>query len=195
MNIIEVHKWSDKYYMFYTTAPNSEFFDGTEIGFAESDDGLKWEEGTLLISPGTSGSFYDWGTMAPTVVVSTNSTSSNITSITILFTAWQLQNTKCFPVPADGRFGSPLSKDRCALSNIGKATAKWPLIIVNPKKDSDENPGMLKDLVYIALAGGLLLFIVGGSYCCWREKKTVNDRPKEEYKNEMPLKVDMTDMD
>ncbi len=49
MNIIEVHKWQDRYYCFYTTAPNTEFFENTEIGFAESEDGLKWEKHTALI--------------------------------------------------------------------------------------------------------------------------------------------------
>jgi hypothetical protein len=126
MNIIEVHKWSDKYYMFFTTAKNSEFFEGNEIGVSESEDGLKWEKYSMVIAPGTSGTFDDWGTMAPTAVLSTNSTSSNIT---IIFTAWELQNKKCFPVAADGRYGMPLSKDRCALSNLGKATANWTLVI------------------------------------------------------------------
>jgi predicted GH43/DUF377 family glycosyl hydrolase len=119
VNMPEVHYIDGLYYAFYTTfgpASDDEFHHGEIIGYATSEDGLTWKDAGIILEPGAGDSFDSWGVMAPTVSFQDNQTI-------LFYSAWGMEDHPAFPVPADGRFGLPISQDRTLTSNIGRAVS------------------------------------------------------------------------
>ncbi|HEX3052424.1 MAG TPA: hypothetical protein VHP83_17315 [Aggregatilineaceae bacterium] len=124
VNMPEVHYRDGMYYLFYTTfnptIDDDEFHHGEIVGYATSADGLTWEDGGIILEPGESGAYDDWGLMAPTASFQEDQTI-------LFYSAWGLSDHPAFPVQPDGRFGLPLSEDRTIYSNIGRAISTTPL--------------------------------------------------------------------
>jgi hypothetical protein len=120
MNIVEVRRLPDGvYHAWYTVdvLARAEYHHGEVLAHATSDDGITWR-GHERVLAGTSPQD-SWGAMAPTVALDERAGSA-----VLLYTAWQEQDSPCFPIARGGRFGNVLSGGRCVLSNVGRAVAQ-----------------------------------------------------------------------
>lgn len=117
INMPEVHYVNGLYHVFFTApGTDDEFHHGERIGYATSPDGVSWTGGQILLEPGPEGTIDNWGMMAPTLSFQAGETI-------MFYSAWEMQDHPAFPVPADGRFGMPISGDRAIYSNVGRAVS------------------------------------------------------------------------
>lgn len=119
VNMPEVHYREGTYHLFYTTfgpTEDDEFHHGEILGYATSADGLTWEDSGIILEPGGPDAYDNWGLMAPTASFQDDQTI-------LFYTAWEMRDHAAFPVPADGRFGAPISGDRTVHSNVGRAVS------------------------------------------------------------------------
>lgn len=119
VNMPEVHYRDGTYQLFYTTSDPSlddEFHHGEIIGYATSTDGLAWKDGGIILRPGGSDAYDNWGLMAATASFQPDQTI-------LFYSAWGMADHPAFPVQPGGRFGAPISQNRTVNSNIGRAVS------------------------------------------------------------------------
>ena len=126
VNMTEVKFYDNKYYLFYTTTEPGNFHENEKIGYSSSTDGINWESGTIILQKDTNHVYENWGVMAPAVTIDKD-------SVYLFYTAWGTENHNCFPVPANGRFGLPLSPNQCVFGTLGRAVASSNLISSVPQ--------------------------------------------------------------
>jgi hypothetical protein len=116
-NITEVRVVDGVYHLFSTTLEigGGKFHQGERLNHFTSPDGVRWSDPEILLTGGAT--FDNWGIMAPTVVAEPD-------RLVMFYTAWQITNSPCFPVPPGGRFGSnAASSTKCVFGNVGRAIA------------------------------------------------------------------------
>ncbi len=115
-NITEMHWIDGAYHLFASSLVFGEFHRDEVITWSHSRDGVSWSEPMAILGP-REGRFDSWGLMAPTVVVEPD-------RAVLFYTAFEVGPRRCFPVPADGRFGRPVDGDaRCVFSTLGRAVS------------------------------------------------------------------------
>jgi hypothetical protein len=135
VNMTEVKFYNNKYYLFYTTTEPGNFHENEKIGYSTSTDGITWGAGTIILQK-DAGHFYEnWGVMAPSVNIDKD-------SVYLFYTAWGTEGHNCFPVPSTGRFGIPLSANKCVFGTLGRAVASSVLISSVSQNDQYDNYGI-----------------------------------------------------
>jgi len=135
VNITEVKFYNNKYYLFYTTTEPGIFHENEKIGYSTSIDGINWENGTIILQKEAGHPYENWGVMAPSVTMHSD-------SVYLFYTAWGTENHSCFPVPANGKFGVPLTSNQCVFGTLGRAVASSDLITSISQHSQYENNGI-----------------------------------------------------
>jgi hypothetical protein len=116
-NITEVKYFGGSYHLFASSLVLGEFHQGEAITHSISADGRNWSPPLVILSPNEAPGFDNWGLMAPTVAVEKD-------RVFLFYTAYEAAPHKCFPVPAEGRFGMPVAQDsKCLFAALGRAVS------------------------------------------------------------------------
>jgi hypothetical protein len=117
VNITEVKYYDNAYQLFATTLSGGEAHRGETISHATSIDGVRWTAPRVIVSPGSTPGFNDWGVMAPTVAVDAN-------GVVLFYTAFGTAEGPCQPLGPSGRWGLPLrNNSKCMFATTARAVS------------------------------------------------------------------------
>lgn len=132
VNMTELKYYVNTYYLFFTSTEPGNFHEDEKIGYSTSTDGINWQPGTVILQKNAGHAYENWGVMAPTVMLDSD-------TLYLFYTAWGTEGHACFPVPSSGRFGIPLTSDRCVYGTMARAVASASqLLSTMPDKSRED---------------------------------------------------------